>query len=124
MCRPTDNNNSIESAPSTDNKSLRRTRQSDDAAVVGVDGSQTSETTRSLTNSQSAITFFYAKLNDVDSEETEHSNRCSGKRRRVVRAKRRAQRNARPFRPDASGRINNKECHLLAFGAWLEEELE
>ena len=124
MCRPTDNNNSIESAPSTDNKSLRRTRQSDDAAVVDVDGSQTSETTQSLTNNQSTSTFFYAKLNDVDSEETEHSSRCRGKRRRVARAKRRAQRNARPLRPDASGRINNKECHLFAFGAWLEEELE
>ena len=124
MCRPTNNNDSIESAPSADNKSLRRTRQSNDAAVVDVDGSQTSETTQSLTNNQSTSTFFYAKLNDVDSEETEHSSRCRGKRRRVARAKRRAQRNARPLRPDASGRINNKECHLFAFGAWLEEELE
>ena len=70
-------------------------------------------------------TTFYAKLNDVvDSEpaDSEH-NDDRRKLRRAAAARARAARNRSPSRPDASGRINNKECHLFAFGALLEEEL-
>ena len=111
MCRTTNNN-------SADNKSLRRIRQSNDAAAADVDANQMPETTQSSINSHS-VTFFYAKLNDVEDAERVES-KSSEERRKCKRS----WRSDRTLRPDARGRINNKECHLFAFGPWLEEELQ
>ena len=119
MCRPT-NNNALTLA-TFDNKSFRRIRQRNDATAAVIDGSQMPEITQSSINSHSATAFFYANLNDtVDSEQVE------GKRD-YVKSKfegAKGSRRSNTLRPDASGRINNKECHLFAFGALLEEELK
>ena len=115
MCRPT--NNSALATPATfDDKSFRRIRQRNAAAAV--DGTQMPETTQSLTNIHPG-TIFYAKLNDVDDAEPVES-KSSDERRKSKRSGR----SDRTLRPDATGRINNKECHLFAFGALLEEELD
>ena len=124
MCRPT-NTSSLTSA-SFDNKSFRQIRQRN--AAVGNTSATASSTAQAETRNVAAVansdpeTTFYAKLNDVvDSEpaDSEHSDDS----RKLRRAAARARLNRSPSRPDASGRINNKECHLFAFGALLEEEL-
>ena len=114
MCRPT-NSNAL--TPATfDEKSFRRIRQRNAAAAV--DGTQMPETTQSLTNIHPG-TIFYAKLNDViDAEPVE--SKSSDERRKSKRNGR----SDRTLRPDATGRINNKECHLFAFGALFEKELD
>jgi type IV secretory pathway TraG/TraD family ATPase VirD4 len=65
-----------------------------------------------------STTTFYAKLNDVV-DSTRVEKQC-----KAIEAAKRSRQSNCTLRPDASGRINGKECHLLAFGAMLEEELQ
>ena len=53
---------------------------------------------------------FYGTLNDSDDSNPPRQEERTEKRRA-----------ARRSRPDASGRINNQECHILAFTEKLEE---
>ena len=62
---------------------------------------------------------FYCNLNDDESSQSlllEVEKRTE-KRREARR------RGRRPPRPDASGRIGNKECHLWAFAETIEEQV-
>ena len=65
------------------------------------------------------VVAFYGDLNDAKSSPDQHDNRTE--RRRAARHRRGGDRPC--TRPDASGRIGKKECHLFAFVEQLEEQV-
>ena len=90
---------------------LRRIHRRANPTTIAVEGDNCAqqEAAWSISNGE-VIVGFNGKLNDGDeSSPPSHEERTE---------KRRA---ARRSRPDASGRINNQECHILAFTEKLEE---
>jgi hypothetical protein len=111
MCKPTTNTSDKRREAAVDSKPLPciRPRCSLEIATT-TKISPLSENETELNDT------FYFLLNDIGSSQSNQSE--SSKRSR--RARRRCTRSSRP---DAKGRINNKECHLFAFAELIEEQL-
>ena len=73
----------------------------------------------STDENRQGVVAFYGDLNDVESSSDQHEN--SAERRRAARRRRGGDRPC--TRPDASGRIGRKECHLFAFVEQFEEQI-
>ena len=102
----------------TNRKPLRRIRRRANPTTIAVEGDNCAqqEAAWSISNGE-VIVGFYGKLNDGD-ESSPPSHEERNQKRRVAR-----RRGGRPSRPDYSGRIDNKECHLLTFAERLEEQV-
>ena len=73
---------------------------------------------KNISNVAEPTVDFYARLNDVDTDSNQQET--STERRRAARRRRGARASSRP---DASGRIGDKECHILAFAEKFEEKV-
>ena len=74
-----------------------------------------------MPNSGEAIVEFYEDLNDACSDPNPSQQENRAERRRAARRRRGGDHPC--TRPDASGRIGKKECHLLAFAEKVEEQV-
>ena len=114
MCNPTnlDKNNM---ATAVNSKSLRRIHRRSPTTVTATRScvSTVEETTQTAMVAESEISnTFTATLNDIDCQSSENNS---------TQKKLGARRGARRPRPDARGRIGNKECHAFAFADQFEE---
>lgn len=117
----------IAAATNANRKPLRRTRRQASPTTVAVkedNCAQQKEASISVGLSPQknmpdgeAVVEIYCTLNDGDEPSSPSQEKRTEKRRAARR------RGGRPSRPDASGRIGNKECHLLAFAEMLEEQV-
>ena len=108
MCNPTnlDKNNM---AAAINGNSLRRIHRRSPTTVIAATGlcvSTVEETTQRTMLAESET--FTATLNDIDCEPS-------------AQKRRRAHQGSRRPRPDARGRIGNKECHIFAFVEQFDE---
>ena len=109
-------------------KPLRRIRRSPTTVAVEEDNycAQHEAATmlacspKNISNGAEPTVAFCGKLNDVDADSNQQENRAE--RRRAARRRRGGCRTS-SSRPDASGRIGKKECHLFAFLEQLEEQV-
>ena len=141
MCNPTnlDKNNM---AAAVNSKSLRRIHRRSPTTVIATRptlcASTVEETTQRAMLAESKT--FTAPLNDIDCEPSDKDNaqkrlgtRRGGRRPRPDARGRIGNKECHTFafveqfeemiRPDATGRIGNKECHAFAFAEQIEEEI-
>ena len=112
MCNPTNLDKNNVAAAVVNSKTLRRIHRRSPTTVIAptLCASTVEETTQRAMLAESKT--FTATLNDID---------CQPSEKNSTQKRLGARRGGRRPRPDARGRIGNKECHTFAFVEQFEE---